>query len=112
MPGLADLRAFLGPFPSPWKVKFFTENTDGAGAYRYHNTETGAESNHDPRLGPLPDHLEIVPRAEVARTTDDPCTFQVYRCRETGRVVTKSDPLLTAELLEARGCPVRRFALI
>ncbi|KAH6695217.1 heterokaryon incompatibility protein-domain-containing protein [Plectosphaerella plurivora] len=112
MPAYADLRAFLGPLKSPWKVRFFTESSDGAGAYRYLNTDTGELSDQDPRLDPLPRDLEVVPRDKVVRTGDDPGTFQVYRSRKTGEVVTKSDPMLTPELLEARGCQLRRFSLV
>ncbi|KAI9157973.1 Heterokaryon incompatibility protein [Paramyrothecium foliicola] len=111
VPELADLRAFLGPLPSPWKVHFHTETIDGAGFYRYFNSETEEESDQDPRMANLPDDIEVVPRKQFERTADDPTTFQLYRNKATG-ATTKSDPRLTPDALTNAGVAIRRFTLV
>jgi hypothetical protein len=111
VPELADLRAFLGPLPSPWKVQFHMENIDGAGFYKYFNTETEEESDQDPRMASLPDEMEVVPRNEFERTVDDPITFQVYRNNITG-ATTKSDPRLTPAALTKVGVSIIQFTLV
>ena len=108
LPEVADMRPFLGPLPQPWEVRFFVESMEGAGHYRYVNTETGMLSDHDPRLGPLPEDVEVMPRKQ--RTGDDPRIFQTYRNRRTG-VEENSDPRLTPAALESRGVRLQRFAL-
>jgi hypothetical protein len=113
LPEFADLRAFLGPLPRPWIVRFFKETIEGTGEYRYLNTDTGVISDQDTRLGDLPKDVEIVPRDEVTRTRDDPRLFQVYKHRNTGikEVSDPQLPRLTRAALESRGIHIEQIIL-
>lgn len=91
-------------------MQFFGENIEITGNYRYLNTETGELHDQDPRLGPLPEDIEMVPREQVTRVREDPRIFQIYRNRRTG-VEVKSDPRLTPSALESRGVRLERFVL-
>jgi hypothetical protein len=108
LPEAADMRSFLGPLPHPWEVRFFVENMEGAGNYRYFNSMTGELTDQDPRLGPLPEGVEVIPRR--LRTGEYPRIFQTYRNHVTG-VEEMSDPRLTSAALQSQGIHIQRFLL-
>jgi hypothetical protein len=52
--GLDNANGLLGPLPHPWTVGQVIANADRT-LYDFVNTETGAVTVHDPRLGDLGD---------------------------------------------------------
>jgi acetyl esterase/lipase len=80
---------------------------NGMGALRVTNTETGQVLDDDPRLPPLPDHMEV---AETAMTPV-PSLPSAFLNKTTGEVV-RNDPRLTPEALQARGVEVETFTLV
>jgi hypothetical protein len=79
-------------------VQVFHDSSGLLSTYRYFNPETNAISDEGPRLDPLFEWERI----EVGRTGDDPDTFQSFKSKITGEILT-SDSRLLPEAIKARG---------
>ncbi|KAK0644344.1 hypothetical protein B0T16DRAFT_460408 [Cercophora newfieldiana] len=106
--GLENANGLLGPLPHPWAVQQKRVYGDLI-LYEFVNTETGAVTVHDPRLGDLGDWVHTpadlrVPDSGVPRIYNG--TFA------RGTEVMNSDLRMLPEALRARGVPLRTFSLV
>jgi len=109
--GLHDAIGLLGPLPAPWTVQVCHKSRSSTSGfqflYRFLHMEAGDLSEEDPRLEPLPPVWE---RLDVDRTSDDPEVYEKFRNTDTGEEIN-FDPRMRLDALEARGIPLRTFAL-
>lgn len=106
MYGIMDGESVLGPFLPHWNVRLLLNHVSGLPGYW--NSDTGAGTFEDPRLGPLTEYWESI---EQDRTPDDPILFAPHRNKVTGEVIN-SDPRLLLEALLTRGVKLQEFQLI
>ncbi|KAF4996974.1 hypothetical protein FGRMN_4192 [Fusarium graminum] len=105
--GLQDATGILGLLPPGWSVQAHFDPS-GQAKYSYHDGESGTASEDDPRLPPLPDHLQ---KRELLRITDDPIVAEIFEDCQTGSKM-KHDPRMTADALRGRGCNIVAFDIV
>ncbi|KAF5681214.1 heterokaryon incompatibility protein [Fusarium heterosporum] len=105
--GLQDGTGVLGPLPPGWSVQAHFDPS-GQAKYSYYNCQSGVSSENDPRLPPLPGHVQ---KQELLRTTDDPIVAESFEDYLTGNKM-KHDPRMTADALRDRGCNIVSFHII
>ena len=104
--GMMDAEGLLGPVIEPWQAQ--RRNVNGYYTPHFFNTHTGVVSTEDPRLPPLPDEWEQMPRK---RTADDPYNFLEFKSKLTGMVIN-SDPRMLPESLTEQNVDLQTIQLI
>ncbi|KAB5566804.1 hypothetical protein GE09DRAFT_1219060 [Coniochaeta sp. 2T2.1] len=111
--GLHSAIPLLGPLPAGWRVVLYDDpKTYWRFMYRFVSANNDPIIAEDPRLEPHPE-WERVELEDLGRdlTGDDPEVCDFFRHKTTGELIDY-DPRMSAEALEARGVPLRRFAIV
>ncbi|KAI0506061.1 HET-domain-containing protein [Xylaria bambusicola] len=107
--GAMDGEALLGVIPDPWEVRRCHNDVRLLAIYFY-NTDSGMETEYDPRLESIPIPTDWEP-IEFEWTPADPINCRKFRNKDTGAVIN-SDPRLFPEALLERGVPIRTITLV
>jgi hypothetical protein len=104
--GLMEGQAVLGSLSPSWNP--IVEHTYSTYTLLFRNSQDGAKTQEDPRLGKLPENWEPIEKEDDARLR---YTIQHYRHKITNEIIN-SDPRLLLEAVRARGIKVKTLVLI
>ncbi|KAK5626423.1 hypothetical protein RRF57_002138 [Xylaria bambusicola] len=104
-----DGESLLGGIPYPWEVRRRHVDTRFM-AIRFYNTDSGMETEYDPRLESIPIPMDWEP-IEFEWAPSDPINCRKFRNKVTGAIIN-SDPRLFPEALLERGILIRTITLV